>query len=220
VIDLPATLGGALEVVGAEARAFRLEVAALRERAEAAVEAMRPGDDVVPPATLVVTWPDDDDPTAPAEIDRPLRQAVSPPVSLSSADATELLARLEGRSPSKLDPPDDDTRDAVDDIERAVVGAITGLTETPASQLSEAILGQTNQADFPVRALPPRARARPQAACNSRPGAWRAVARFSRPATALRQVPPHPQSHPSRARPSTSRRSSAGRSMRLLRVRR
>jgi len=35
---LPATLGGALDVDGAEARAFRLELAALRERAEA----MRP----------------------------------------------------------------------------------------------------------------------------------------------------------------------------------
>jgi len=49
-IDLPATLGGALDVDGAEARAFRLEPAALRERAEAAVEAMRPNDDDA--------WPD------------------------------------------------------------------------------------------------------------------------------------------------------------------
>ena len=52
-IDLPATLGGALDVDGAEARAFPLELEALRERAEAAVEAMRPNDDVVPPAVLV-----------------------------------------------------------------------------------------------------------------------------------------------------------------------
>jgi|GEM_PF-4544201 len=72
-IDLPATLGGALDVDGAQARAFRLELAALRERTEAAVEAMRPSDDVVPPAMLVVTWPDADDPTAPAEIDRQIR---------------------------------------------------------------------------------------------------------------------------------------------------
>jgi len=43
-------LGGALDVDGAEARAFRLELEAPRERAEAAVEAIRPNDDVVPPA--------------------------------------------------------------------------------------------------------------------------------------------------------------------------
>ena len=236
-IDLPATLGGALDVDGAEARAFRLELAALRERAEAAVEAMRPNE-VVPPASLVVTWPGADDPTAAAAIDRQLRSlaatlamrdielgelacaivdheawrmfgyasvdhycreriglapsSVATRVALTrrfgnvpevrtalgagricyesaaliaricgpanvqawieratqcmvkqlreDVDVIELLARLEGRSPSKLDPPDDDTRDAVDDIERAVVGAITGRTETPASQMSEPML--------------------------------------------------------------------------------
>jgi len=241
-IDLPATIGGALDVDGAEARAFRLEVAALRERAEAAVEAMRPKDDVVPPATLVVTWPEADDPTAPAEIDRQLRSLavtlamrdielgelacyivdrevwrtfgyasfdhycreriglapssvatrvaltrrfglvpevraalgegricyeaaaliarVAGPMNVQAwieratqrtvgqlredVDATELLARLEGCSPSKLDPPDDDTRNAVDDIERSVIAAVTGLTETPASQMSETMLGQTS----------------------------------------------------------------------------
>ena len=243
-IDLPATLGGALDVDGAEARAFRLELAALRERAEAAVEAMRPSDDVVPAAALVVTWPDPDDPTAPALIDRQLRSlaatlamrdielgelacaivdheawrtfgyasfdhycreriglapsSVATRVALTrrfgnvpevrtalaagriayesaaliaricgpnnvhtwiqratqrtvkqlreDVDATELLARLEGRSPSKLDPPDDDTRDAVDDIERAVIGAITGRTETPASQMSEPMSGAPPEA--------------------------------------------------------------------------
>jgi len=72
-IDLPATLGGALDVAGAEARAFRLALQALRERAEAAVEAMRPNDDVAPPAVLVVTWPDADDPTAAVAIDEQLR---------------------------------------------------------------------------------------------------------------------------------------------------
>ena len=236
-IDLPATLGGALDVDGAEARAFRLELAALRERAEAAVEAMRPNE-VVPPASLVVTWPGADDPTAAAAIDRQLRSlaatlamrdielgelacaivdheawrmfgyasvdhycreriglapsSVATRVALTrrfgnvpevrtalgagricyesaaliaricgpanvqawieratqcmvkqlreDVDVIELLARLEGRSPTKLDPPDDDTRDAVDDIERAVVGAITGRTETPASQMSEPML--------------------------------------------------------------------------------
>jgi len=58
-------------------------------------------------------------------------------------DATELLARLEGRSPSKLDPLDDDTRDAVDDIERTVIGTITGLTETPVSQQDDQNADQT-----------------------------------------------------------------------------
>jgi len=55
-------------------------------------------------------------------------------------DATELLACLEGRSPTKLDPPDDDTRDAVDDIGRSVIAAVTGLTKTPESQTSDTVL--------------------------------------------------------------------------------
>ena len=56
-------------------------------------------------------------------------------------DATELLARLEGCDISKLDPPDGDTREAVDDIERTVIGALTGLTET-ASQQHDQMSGQ------------------------------------------------------------------------------
>jgi len=254
-IDLPATLGGALDVDGAEARAFRLELAALRERAEAAVEAMRPNDDVVPPATLVVTWPDD--PIAPAAIDEQLRNlaatlamrdielgelacaivdheawrafgyasfdhycreriglgpsSVATRVALTrrfgsvpevrtalaagricyesaaliarvggptnvhawieratqptvkqlreDVDATELLARLEGHHPSMLQPPDAAARDAVDDIERAVIAAIIGLqrkvppdiaslTRVPGSQTSEPML-ETKSGDAP-----------------------------------------------------------------------
>jgi len=196
-IDLPATLGGALDVDGAEARAFRLELGALRGRAEAAVEAMRPNDDVVPPATLVVTWPDPDDPTAPAQIDRQLRSlaatlamrdielgelacaivdheawrmfgyasfdhhcreriGLAPWIERATQrtvkqirediDATELLARLEGRSPCTFTPPDADILDAVDDVERSVIAAITGLTETPASQTSGDLSAPTPEA--------------------------------------------------------------------------
>ena len=235
-IDLPATLGGALDFDGAEARAFRLELQALRERAEAAVEAMRPNDEVAASEGLVVSWPDDA-----AAIDQQLRSlaanlavrdielgelacaivdheawrtfgytsfdhycreriglapssvatrialtrrfAVVPEVRTALAagricyesaaliarvcgpmtvhawieratqrtvgqlrediDATELLARMECCGTSKFDPPDDDTRDAVDDIERTVIAAITGLTETPSSPMSDHTPGQT-----------------------------------------------------------------------------
>jgi len=226
-IDLPATLGGHPE--SADDRAFRLELAALRETAEGAVEAMRPKDEVVAPAVLVVSWRDD-----PEAVDHQLRELaatlalrdielgelacsivdhevaktfgyasfdhycreriglspssvatrialtrrfsmvpevrtalaahginyesaaliarISSPATVGAwieratqravkqlredIDATELLARSEGRNPSTLQPPDDAARDAVDDIERTVIAAVAGLTELPASQLS------------------------------------------------------------------------------------
>jgi len=229
-IDLPSTLVGELGCHGAadgDGRAWHLELAVLHERAEAAVEAMRPNDDVAAPEVLLVSWPDD-----PAAIDHQLRSlaatlalrdielgelacfivdhevwrtfgyasfdhycreriglapssvatrvaltrrfAVVPEVRAALAagrigyesaaliaricgptnvhawieratqrtvkqlreevDATELLARLEGCRTSRLAPPDGDTRDAVYDIERSVIAAITGLSETPASQ--------------------------------------------------------------------------------------
>jgi len=68
-IDLPATLGGGFERDGADDgddRDLRLELAVLRERAQAAVEAMRQNDDVAAPALLVVAWPDPTDPADPA----------------------------------------------------------------------------------------------------------------------------------------------------------
>ena len=199
---------------------------------------------IVPPASLVVTWPDADDPTAPAQIDRQLRSlaatlamrdielgelacaivdheawrafgyasfdhccreriglgpsSVATRVALTrrfgnvpevrtalaacriayesaaliarvggpnnvhawieratqrtvkqlhgDVDVIELLACLEGRSPCTFTPPDDDTRDAVDDVERSVIAAITGLTETPPSQTSGDLSAPTPEA--------------------------------------------------------------------------
>jgi len=152
---LPTTLGSALDVDGAEPWAFRLQLAALHERAEAAVEAMRSNDDVVSPATLVVTWPDADDPTAAAEIDHQLR-SLAATLAMRDIELGELAgaivdyeawrtfgyasstttARVEGGSPCTFAPPDAGTRNAVDDIECSVIAAVTGLTEMPASQTS------------------------------------------------------------------------------------
>ena len=106
-IDLPASLVGEPSYEGADDRALRLELEVLRERAEGAVEAMRPNDDVALakaaegdtgaiPATLVVSWPDDDDPAAPAIIDRQLR-ALAATLALRDIELGELACTIVDR---------------------------------------------------------------------------------------------------------------------------
>ncbi len=226
-IDLPTSLIGDTP----DERASNLELAELRERAEAAVEAIRPNDPVSPPTAFDISWSDD-----PSAIDAQLRALattlaqrdielgalactivdcevwrtfgygtfdhycreriglapssvatrialtrrfatlpevrtalaggrihyesatliarVSGPTTVHAwveratertvkqlredVDAIELLARLEARNASTLPPPDVDTRDALDDVERTVIASMCGLADHGLSQMSGA----------------------------------------------------------------------------------